>query len=303
MADFDYLLSRTSRTFGLAIPLLAAPLRHEVTLAYLLLRIADTLEDAACWEPPRRAAALRALEALLVWPRDAEARRLASDWQRPVPCHDPACRELLQHMPAVVAAARRLETPVRQIILDHARRTAGGMAQFVRQCDAAGRLRLQTLDELRRYCYAVAGIVGEMLTALFVCRAPQLLPAQEALRREAPLFGEALQLVNIVKDAADDARDGRVYLPPGWPRQRIFELARDDLRRAACYTEVLRAHGAPADYVAFTAFPAQLADLALDAVERHGPGAKVPKQQVAALLQQLGATLPATWRDDLPPGR
>ncbi len=303
MADFDSLLSRTSRTFGLAIPLLAAPLRHEVTLAYLLLRIADTLEDAACWTPQRRADALRALEGLLVQPRDAAAHRLADDWLRSPPCDDAALCELLEHLPAVVQAAGRLPVAARHIVLDHARRTAAGMAQFVQQCDGQGRLRLRTLDELRRYCYAVAGIVGEMLTALFVQRAPQLQAAAAALRRDAPLFGEALQLVNILKDAADDARNGRIYLPPPAHRQRVFDLARDDLQRAARYTQTLQAHSAPPDYVAFTLFPARLAALALEAVRCRGAGAKVPKQQVAALLQQLGAALPATWRDDLPPGR
>jgi phytoene/squalene synthetase len=47
MVDLADLLQRTSRTFGLAIPRLSEPTRTEVTIAYLLFRIADTLEDAA----------------------------------------------------------------------------------------------------------------------------------------------------------------------------------------------------------------------------------------------------------------
>ena len=47
----DQLLERTSRTFALSIPLLPEPARREVTLAYLLLRIADTLEDGIQFHP------------------------------------------------------------------------------------------------------------------------------------------------------------------------------------------------------------------------------------------------------------
>ena len=40
----DHLLQATSRTFALTIPLLHEPTRREVTVAYLLFRVADTLE-------------------------------------------------------------------------------------------------------------------------------------------------------------------------------------------------------------------------------------------------------------------
>ena len=40
-------LVKTSRTFALAIPLLPQPTARQVTVAYLLFRIADTFEDAS----------------------------------------------------------------------------------------------------------------------------------------------------------------------------------------------------------------------------------------------------------------
>ncbi len=43
----EELLIKTSRTFALSIPLLPEPTRREVTVAYLLFRIADTLEDGS----------------------------------------------------------------------------------------------------------------------------------------------------------------------------------------------------------------------------------------------------------------
>ncbi|MBK7863440.1 MAG: squalene/phytoene synthase family protein, partial [Archangiaceae bacterium] len=56
--DLDDLLVKTSRTFALAIPMLPEPTRREVSVAYLLFRIADTFEDATTWPRAERIAAL-----------------------------------------------------------------------------------------------------------------------------------------------------------------------------------------------------------------------------------------------------
>src|SRR5882757_7053781 len=63
--DLDDLLLKTSRTFALAIPMLPQPTRREVSVAYLLFRIADTFEDATHWPQANRIAALNELCALL----------------------------------------------------------------------------------------------------------------------------------------------------------------------------------------------------------------------------------------------
>ena len=63
-ALLEDLLVKTSRTFALSIPPLPEPLRSEVTIAYLLFRIADTdgngkfsnlRDDEGFWHPRRKA--------------------------------------------------------------------------------------------------------------------------------------------------------------------------------------------------------------------------------------------------------
>src|SRR5438132_231462 len=65
MADLDALLIKTSRTFALAIPFLPEPTRREVTIAYLLLRIGDTFEDATGWVPQQKISALMEFNSLV----------------------------------------------------------------------------------------------------------------------------------------------------------------------------------------------------------------------------------------------
>jgi phytoene synthase len=62
------------------------------------------------------------------------------------------------------------------------------------------------LAELRAYCHAVAGVVGQMCVRIFGGAGPEA----DALADE---LGFALQLTNILRDLAEDAADGRFYLP------------------------------------------------------------------------------------------
>jgi farnesyl-diphosphate farnesyltransferase len=96
MADLDRLLEKSSRTFALSIPLLPPPTRREVSIAYLLFRIADTFEDATRWEPGRRIAALSELVDLLRRPSRVAAEAAARRWTENPPCEQPGYLELLR---------------------------------------------------------------------------------------------------------------------------------------------------------------------------------------------------------------
>jgi phytoene synthase len=69
-----------------------------------------------------------------------------------------------------------------------------------------GRVRLQNWDELDRYCYHVASVVGLIMVHVLTEPAPELLkPARD--------LGTAMQLTNILRDIAEDWQRDRLYLP------------------------------------------------------------------------------------------
>ncbi|HEX9944257.1 MAG TPA: FAD-dependent oxidoreductase [Thermoanaerobaculia bacterium] len=289
--DLERLLAASSRTFALAIPLLPEPTQREVTIAYLLFRIADTFEDATAWPPARRIEALERFARLLRRPDRAEIQAAARRWAEEVPCEQPGYRELLAETPFVFDELFSLSPAAVGLVRTHTLRTARGMAGFVRRSRRDGEVRLESLADLRRYCYAVAGVVGELLTELFLLNRPGLAPVAAALRARCRSFGEALQLVNILRDSASDAAQGRRYLPQGVDRAGVMALARADLRTAAEYVLILQSAGAERGLVAFTALPLQLADATLDRVEIAGPGAKLSRPEVYAILQRLERAL------------
>jgi phytoene synthase len=69
-----------------------------------------------------------------------------------------------------------------------------------------GPCRFATWDELRGYCYHVAGTVGLMVAPILGCQDDAALP-------HAVDLGIAMQLTNILRDVGEDIRRGRLYLP------------------------------------------------------------------------------------------
>jgi len=71
---------------------------------------------------------------------------------------------------------------------------------------------------LRKYCWHVAGVVGQLSAQIFTYQNSDTLAYAEKL-------GLALQMTNIIRDVGDDARRGRIYLP-------IDDLQRHDVKAA-----------------------------------------------------------------------
>jgi phytoene synthase len=84
--------------------------------------------------------------------------------------------------------------------------------------DAVEGRRIRDMEELELYAYRVAGTVGLMLLPLLLSdetnksRESTLLAIEKA-REPAICLGKAIQLVNILRDATQDAKLGRIYLP------------------------------------------------------------------------------------------
>ena len=83
---------------------------------------------------------------------------------------------------------------------------------------------LETFDELYRYCYQVASVVGLCTIHVFGFDSPGALPLAEKC-------GVAFQLTNILRDIAEDAARGRVYLPA--EDLRRFGVEASELRRGS----------------------------------------------------------------------
>jgi farnesyl-diphosphate farnesyltransferase len=269
------------------IPMLPMPTRRDVGIAYLLFRVIDTFEDAVHWPPRQRVEMIEELLRLMDQPDPELARRLADRCLGDPPLEHPGYLELLREIPFVLRQLEDLPERRRSLLRSHVRRSGAGMAAIVSRTGAAGELTLGSVGELRDYCYVVAGIVGEMLTDLFLLDRAPLAPIADYLRQRARAFGEGLQLVNILKDAQADAREGRVYLPASVDRAEIAALARADLRAASEYTLALQSQGAERGLVTFNALLVRLALGTLAAMREQRPGGKLSRMEVFAIVSSV----------------
>jgi 15-cis-phytoene synthase len=108
---------------------------------------------------------------------------------------------------ALADTQRRYQIPVG--LLDQlAYGTAADLEQEPGAPQSAGQLtiRYRTFDELQRYCYGVAAVVGLVCIRIFGYRDPAAEPLAERC-------GLAFQLTNIIRDLKEDAAMGRIYFP------------------------------------------------------------------------------------------
>ena len=205
----EAILPAVSRTFALGIRVLPGALGHAVLDAYLLCRIADTVEDAPGFDPLVKAALFD--DFLAAFDSEEALHRFLSGI---APLGgDVAHLTLTRNYDLVLAHFATLPEATRGMVRKWVAEMALGMRKFVLLYPNG--IRIQTIEEYKEYCYYVAGTVGYMLTDLWHEHSPSIgLRRYGVLRERCRAFAEALQTVNILKDVAVDAeKENSVYVP------------------------------------------------------------------------------------------
>lgn len=248
------ILQHVSRTFALTIPQLPEGLRSAVTSAYLLCRIADTIEDEPALSADDAYVYLGRFAAVVAGREEAAplARAVASRLSGRTLAAE---RNLVENMDRVIRMTHRLDAGQRAAIQRCIDLMCYGMHHFQRTASVRGLDRLSDLD---RYCYYVAGVVGEMLTELFCSYSDGAAEHRTDLRELASSFGQGLQMTNILKDIWEDRSRGACWLPQDVFARHGVELARleptrFDARFGAALRELIGvAHAHLRNAIAFT---------------------------------------------------
>ncbi len=233
-ADLAYqkaILSSVSRTFALTIPLLPSAIEKVVGNTYLLCRIVDTIEDAADLLPEtKQHLSLLFLDAVL------EKSLVASFVE---PCLKALSDygnqdelDLIAHTPTVLRILHTCSKEDQEAVSRCVSIMSEGMSRFHGKQTVTG---LKDLNEFERYCYVVAGVVGELLTTIFRNHSPRFaknIQGQEAL---AIAFGQALQMTNILKDSPEDRARGVSWMPADMRQEELLRIAYQKLQDSLRY--------------------------------------------------------------------
>jgi farnesyl-diphosphate farnesyltransferase len=222
--DFHYqevILCDVSRTFALTIPQLPERLRVVVGNAYLLCRIADTIEDSPALSIEQKLAFSKAFSEIVEGNRSVE--NFGADLADALTQGSlEAERDLVRNTERVIRITHSFSDAERAALSRCVRIMTGGMEEFQEGQFTDG---LRDMPQLDAYCYHVAGVVGEMLCDLFCAHSPEVAKNREQLAALAVSFGQGLQMTNILKDIWDDKARNVVWLP-----RSVFDAQGFDLR-------------------------------------------------------------------------
>jgi hypothetical protein len=270
-------LDRVSRSFAFCIARLEGSLRVRVGLSYLLCRILDTIEDAEWTNFDRQEKAFEIFDRFITQaPHELEVR----DWILSFPAGIPEGEVLLLADSArVLSDFHDLPGELRESLGRSILSMSAGMRHYMGQKAKQGRLVLESAADVNRYCFFVAGVVGEMLTR-FMAREVQ--PSLARLR-DGFRFGLFLQKVNILKDQSGDEAVGRFLVPS---RSLVLSGLLKDADGAFRYLLSL-----PEKDVGFRLFCAWSLFLGLASLPfiqgLHGEKLKIPREDTLSLLCEV----------------
>ena len=212
------LLQGVARTFALTIPQLPEPLIDVVGNAYLLCRIADTIEDDSAIEIKEKCTLGREFIDIVV--NKAAADHFAQRFSALVSAERlPAEKQLIRETAQVIAITRLFSTGQQATLARCVHTMTEGMLYYQAHSGREGFANISIFDN---YCYHVAGVVGEMLTELFCQYSSQF--DRERLMPLAVSFGQGLQMTNILKDIWEDYARGVCWLPQDVFQKHGFDL-------------------------------------------------------------------------------
>jgi len=187
-----HITRRAAKNFYYAFLVLPRQKRHALSAIYAYMRKCDDIADDTALPVFERR------QRLVAW-LDAVHRALAGQ-----PTDDPI-------LLALTDTRQRFNIPVELLdqLAHGTEMDVDPEADDLLLCEtpeSSTLIRYQTFEDLRRYCYHVASVVGLVCIRIFGYRNPAAEPLAERC-------GLAFQLTNIIRDVKEDALTGRVYLP------------------------------------------------------------------------------------------
>lgn len=207
------ILPKVSRTFAPTIQKLPHPLVLQLTVAYLLCRIADTIEDNVILTIKQKQRLLEQYADVLVREKASNGLKAFMQQVDTLP-REGADDELLHHVPLILAVYHTFPKKVMAGISTWVAEMVSGMRTYVQSKYSSSQNFLKTLNDLDDYIYYVAGTVGNLVTTLFSLYSQHITRnIAQHLKKYSESFGKGLQMVNIIRDMPGDWENNRSYMP------------------------------------------------------------------------------------------
>ena len=214
------LLRITSRTFAIGIERLPGILCDATTIAYLLLRVSDYLEDNEEMPADEKVTLLNLWVNIL---REEEAVETLTGQLTEADTTNPDAI-VAQHSKEILMHLHSLPYEVQEIIVHHVINSTQGMARWTEHGS-----NVNDEKDLDDYMFEVAGRVGYLITQLFAWYSVTIRSKEKEIMPLAREFGLGLQTVNVIRGMREDFNRGWVYVPQkfmldmGITKEQLFD--------------------------------------------------------------------------------
>lgn len=279
-ATLDEILKGVSRSFYLTLHWLPSGMREPVSLAYLLARASDTIADTETVSVRERANLLAEYQSALsvgqLSQLDVSAFAKEVSDLREV--------HLMQRLGDIEAALKDLADDRQdaiQWVLEIIIKGQMWDLTFFPQGEVT---TVQNKDDLIHYTYSVAGCVGEFWTKVgFLDSDSYATEPFDQMMVWGKHYGQALQLINILRDTQKDEDLGRIYIESA-DRDRYLQQAREWLDEGLAYCRSLPRWRLRMP----TVLPAVIGHRTLDLLEKAPAGVpvKVSRAEIYQMMLQ-----------------
>lgn len=267
------LVRSVARSLYLSFRMLPSSIRMQITLAYLLARASDTITDISLGKEDERLEALRQLQKIANDPRaqyDTEIHLALVRLQKKSPE-----RQLLEHLPILVESLQH-QADAKEIREVWSSIIEGQIFDLGRRPYSEP----LTHTQLDRYIFLVAGCVGKFWTRICHKHIPRFASlSAEYMEELGILYGNGLQLINILRDQDEDATRGRAYLCAKDAKER-FQEALMAMQSGVKYVAAI--HCSSLRYA--TLLPALFGMSTLKLVRSYSGKVKISRREVRYLL-------------------
>ncbi len=211
--DLETLLKNTSRSLYLSVQALPRAMRPAFSVAYLLCRYADTIADTPLLPAERRLYWITRFPSIIENQPQEEIAQLAREIKGG--SDNPYEKILIENLRPCLDAFNKIPNDQKPFILEVARAVCDGMQidlQTFPHEKNAPVAAFQTEKELENYCRLMGGKPGKFWSRL-IFSTTQIPTEKETFFKLGEHIGDALQIVNILRDLPKDLQIGRCYFP------------------------------------------------------------------------------------------
>ncbi|WP_424245809.1 farnesyl-diphosphate farnesyltransferase [Elusimicrobium posterum] len=224
----ELLIDKTSRTLSFSARILGPKIRHTFMTGYILCRYADTIADTSSLSHERKIYWIKQFPQIIETQKGEDIFALEQEFAQGEGLSEGE-KLLIKNLPLCLTEFNILTSDNKELVMGIVRKVCEGMLFDLQTFNDSTPKAVSNEEELKNYCACMGGAPGIFWSRL-ILKETTVGMEEEKFINYGQSIGNALQIVNILRDQAADIKNNRTYLPA--PELAAQGLGAKDLAEA-----------------------------------------------------------------------